>query len=136
MRFLGIQDLRADLPNVVRDVEKRGAEVVVTRHGKPVAALLELATVDAFLRQTKKHREKLHPELQGLAEDLALQIAGRDAETAWTLLYNAADLAIERLEQCNPPEARDTAERAILKMIHEARRRSFRIESYAKSARS
>jgi prevent-host-death family protein len=136
MRFLGIQDLRADLPQIVRAVAEGESEVVVTRHGKPVAALIDLATIDEFIRYSDRFDREVHPELQELCNDLALLIAGRDTETAWVFLCRSAEAAREKLQKCNPASAREDISREVIAMIHMARRRSFKIEAFAKSARA
>jgi prevent-host-death family protein len=54
VRHVSVAVLRTRMAKVMRDVE-RGAEVLVTRSGKPVARLVPLADPDAELRAAGMH---------------------------------------------------------------------------------
>lgn len=54
MKHVGIFEAKTHLSNLVEEVEKNGEEIIITRHGKPVAKLvraLELSTPEQVARR-------------------------------------------------------------------------------------
>lgn len=43
-KFIGVDDLRRDLTNILEKLPREYSEVVITQHGKPKAILLDLNT--------------------------------------------------------------------------------------------
>lgn len=58
-KFIGTEDLRRDLTAILKQLSKKGGEIIITQSGKPKAVLLD---IDSYIDQ----------------EELAEQIADQD----------------------------------------------------------
>lgn len=57
-RFIGADDLRRDLSNIIDKLPSEQGEIVVTQHGKPKAVLLDLNT---YLELTDIQEDIIQP---------------------------------------------------------------------------
>lgn len=75
MKHVGIFEAKTNLSSLVDEVEK-GQEVVITRHGKPVAKLLPATTVpddaSAFTPEKIERRRKALEQLKKIANELKI----------------------------------------------------------------
>lgn len=65
MKQVGIFDAKTHLSSLVDEIEKKGGEIVITRHGKPVAKLVR---ADKYARLTPEQVEKRRQALKELRE--------------------------------------------------------------------
>jgi prevent-host-death family protein len=74
MKHVGIFDAKTHLSSLVDEVEK-GREIVITRHGKPVAKLVRAEKPDVRLtpEQVEKRRQALK-ELREIGQRLKLNL--------------------------------------------------------------
>lgn len=63
MRTISASELKAKCLGVLDDVHETGAEVVVTKHGKPVAKLVPILTARKSLRGAWKSLAKVHGDI-------------------------------------------------------------------------
>lgn len=67
-KFIGVDDLRRDLSDILDKLPKKDSELVVTQHGKPKAILLDLNT---YLELTDIQEDVIQPGyISSLYEEL------------------------------------------------------------------
>ena len=79
MKYVGIFDAKTHLSGLVDEVEK-GQEIVITRHGKPVARLVRAE--DRLSPEATKRRRKALAELREIAKRLKIN-ATQEQIKAW-----------------------------------------------------
>jgi prevent-host-death family protein len=79
MKHVGIFDAKTHLSSLVDEVEK-GREVVITRHGKPVAKLVRAE--DEFTPEKIERRRKALMEIREIAKRLKINATQADIK-AW-----------------------------------------------------
>jgi prevent-host-death family protein len=79
MKYVGIFDAKTHLSSLIDDVEK-GREIVITRHGKPVAKLVRAG--DPFTPDKIARRRQALAEIREMAKSLKIN-ATQDEIKAW-----------------------------------------------------
>ena len=79
MKYVGIFDAKTHLSGLVDEVEK-GQEIVITRHGKPVARLVRAE--DRLRPEATERRRKALAELREIAKRLKIN-ATQEQIKAW-----------------------------------------------------
>ena len=73
MKQVGIFDAKTHLSSLVDEVEK-GGEIVITRHGKPVAKLVRADKFDRLTPEQVEKRRQALKELREIGERLKLNL--------------------------------------------------------------
>jgi prevent-host-death family protein len=73
MRQVGIFDAKTHLSSLVDEVEK-GREIVITRHGRPVAKLVRADKYDRLTPEQVERRRKAWTELREIGQRLKLNL--------------------------------------------------------------
>ena len=71
MKHVGMFEAKTNLSRLVEQVEK-GREIVITRHGKPVAKLVRAEKEDPFTPEKIAERRKAMAELREIANRLKI----------------------------------------------------------------
>lgn len=70
--FIGAEDLRRELSDILERLPKEGGEIVVTQHGKPKAIIVDIKSYldkEEFLEQVADSDPKLIKRLNKAVED-------------------------------------------------------------------
>ncbi len=78
MKHVGMFEAKTNLSSLVEEVEK-GGEVVITRHGKPVAKLVRAE--DAFSPEKIEKRRQAIAELREMARKRGLRISHEEIKS-------------------------------------------------------
>ncbi len=81
-REIGVVELRRAFSDTLNEVAYRDAEVIITRNGKRVAALVSMKTYESFVKSGQKiefTRDALR-YLRGMPEDVRAQLLARIRE--------------------------------------------------------
>jgi mRNA interferase RelE/StbE len=81
-REMGVVDLRRAFSDTLNEVAYRDAEVVITRNGKRVAALVSMKTYQSLINKKKKveFTQEALQSLQGLSEEVRGRLLARIRE--------------------------------------------------------
>jgi len=71
MKHVGMFEAKTNLSSLVEEVEK-GGEVVITRHGKPVAKIVRAEKENPFTPEKIAERRKAMAELREIANRLKI----------------------------------------------------------------
>lgn len=69
-KFIGTDDLRRDLTNILNRLPDEGGEMVITQHGKPQAILVDIESYLEFQEQLADSNPKLIKEINEAIADV------------------------------------------------------------------
>lgn len=82
-KFIGTDELRKDLTDILDKLPEEGGEIVVTQHGKPQAVLVDL---DSYLEFQEQLADSMNPQLVKEVNEAVTDVEagnGIPAEKVW-----------------------------------------------------